>query len=855
MAATTTTNEEEIGDDDELRMQPEQRYSSLSSQPPSSPRLAVEEQRLIEWTETVNVLTECTELIGKRKRAVQDELQQALDQEKELVQKIQAMHERIEYLTMNKERQLKLLKGLRRNLSKSRERLATSILVDYPNIVAAGLRRNPNFSLSENNNNSKNIKYNSYQDDIKALLEASAREMLTLDAAAAVNTNRNSSSSTKPKRQSSSHRLLAMRGTCLDLRIMATMNDRTEEGSLPAGTNEQSQQHQKCIDAEHDAEHDASDPDSYEDGACFDPNVPVCPFELNGVCFDPYCRFQHLSNTRPTAKILPPESVPLPKLNLPPISVPERRRGSGSDTLVCPNNSAMEKSRDLPTNDVGEGFTVASSAASVDPMPGITLERKVSQEHASMDAIFSLDYLLSNYIVNHAIDQTNPFNGSVAAIQATIEYLQLAIHSGRLAMPKSWTECADMAVQIFTTAAGTTAALATESVDGGVACNHAEILRYQIKEKWGQVQRAHAQQQLQGAPHDEGNIFSRAFMLQRTLRSVSLSLQGSGKDYEDGLYIANTPPSTIIPRDASIREIIEIHLPLAVSHSWQQQQNLYQDYGTEQYRVWFCNNTAVLLGEAILASLERAATVISSKKKQQTDRRSSQSVLLQRDCVELFNAISKVIADLIAVAHDRRMRATTASIAGFPSLLSHTMLHHQQHDHHQQQLILAPVCAAHLSLGCFIRQYDVVQLRIEWLMNISSSFSVHGGGGEVKNLFLCSELLWSQLIQLQLCLPFFSQDVSNNHHNNSNNNNNNNNNYDDCNNRNTTLNHEDRKNDEGERTASIPDNGPSATPLHRQEQVLSKEILDCHEIISRYVASLGIVVRNLKPTIAFQLRT
>jgi hypothetical protein len=45
-----------------------------------------------------------------------------------------------------------------------------------------------------------------------------------------------------------------------------------------------------------------------------------CPFELNGVCSNVYCSFQHLSLTSDAPKLLPRELLPLPPLALPNIN-------------------------------------------------------------------------------------------------------------------------------------------------------------------------------------------------------------------------------------------------------------------------------------------------------------------------------------------------------------------------------------------------------------------------------------------------------------------------------------------------------------------------------------------------------
>lgn len=129
-------------------------------------------------------------------------------------------------------------------------------------------------------------------------------------------------------------------------------------------------------------------------------------------------------------------------------------------------------------------------------------------------------------------------------------------------------------------------------------------------------------------------------------------------------------------------------------------------------------------------TLEQVATnwvvMTTTKKKKQlqqqsTDGLASSSLFYlhppQRDFEDHFNAISKIIADLIAES-----AADVDSIP--PETTDDCDSSFWRRNFHRsmfwpQQLILAPVCAAHLSLGCFLRQFDVVQLRIEWLMNLN----------------------------------------------------------------------------------------------------------------------------------------
>mmetsp|Transcript_200 Transcript_200/g.238 ORF Transcript_200/g.238 Transcript_200/m.238 type:complete len:965 (-) Transcript_200:355-3249(-) len=52
------------------------------------------------------------------------------------------------------------------------------------------------------------------------------------------------------------------------------------------------------------------------EGDQLDPDKPICPYELAGVCADPYCAFQHLKDRAVESKELVKEELTLPKLTL-----------------------------------------------------------------------------------------------------------------------------------------------------------------------------------------------------------------------------------------------------------------------------------------------------------------------------------------------------------------------------------------------------------------------------------------------------------------------------------------------------------------------------------------------------------
>ena len=84
-------------------------------------------------------------------------------------------------------------------------------------------------------------------------------------------------------------------------------------------TSQNNDQQQQQLTDESKTNNDDDDNNNKNDNHV-DPNVALCPYELGGVCADPFCPYQHLNNLqdRPIAtSILPREFLPLPELRLP----------------------------------------------------------------------------------------------------------------------------------------------------------------------------------------------------------------------------------------------------------------------------------------------------------------------------------------------------------------------------------------------------------------------------------------------------------------------------------------------------------------------------------------------------------
>ena len=117
---------------------------------------------------------------------------------------------------------------------------------------------------------------------LKAILDVGAQEKCELDA----------------EEPSGNHRREALIGTCLDCRLMAQR--------INVGWNDAFQRQST----------DVRTPSESLGGArrqLVDPHVTLCPYEISGVCVDPYCSYQHLGN-RPLGCVLPREFLPLPSL-------------------------------------------------------------------------------------------------------------------------------------------------------------------------------------------------------------------------------------------------------------------------------------------------------------------------------------------------------------------------------------------------------------------------------------------------------------------------------------------------------------------------------------------------------------
>jgi hypothetical protein len=74
----------------------------------------------------------------------------------------------------------------------------------------------------------------------------------------------------------------------------------------------------------------------------WDPDTPICPYELAGECADPFCVFQHLMTRKVESQKLVKELLPLPDLQLP---VPRHRNRDDDCSTESANYLAEKKQR------------------------------------------------------------------------------------------------------------------------------------------------------------------------------------------------------------------------------------------------------------------------------------------------------------------------------------------------------------------------------------------------------------------------------------------------------------------------------------------------------------------------------
>jgi Putative zinc-finger domain len=168
-----------------------------------------------------------------------------------------------------------------------------------------------------------------------------------------------------------------------------------------------------------------------------------------------------------------------------------------------------------------------------------------------------------------------------------------------------------------------------------------------------------------------------------------------------------------------------------------------------------------LFGKRLLDVLERAATRFD-KNSSGSGTMASSSGGNQEELLELYKTV-----DQLLVRVWKRMQQATNNInnnnkfktkheKATTSARNMLVIPNLNPTAFSLELLWTPLFAANIALACSMRLYDRAQHRLETLFAMSSSSTtlpnvmvVHG------NLFTYSQLLWSQLVQLRICLPLY----------------------------------------------------------------------------------------------------
>jgi hypothetical protein len=165
---------------------------------------------------------------------------------------------------------------------------------------------------------------------LKAVMDISVRETLALDALDSTG----------------AHRRQSMWNTLLDARLMADVDAINFDAPVPQPRQKDSPEVEGLsIGAallEATAKLDVKVA-SARPIAGIDPNVPLCPYELSGLCLDPYCSYQHLEKRSLFGNVLPREYIPLPPLSL----AAEQARRLEADTKEAPKMVKLDPPKNM----------------------------------------------------------------------------------------------------------------------------------------------------------------------------------------------------------------------------------------------------------------------------------------------------------------------------------------------------------------------------------------------------------------------------------------------------------------------------------------------------------------------------
>lgn len=292
------------------------------------------------------------------------------------------------------------------------------------------------------------------KDQLRAILDISAREILILDILAHEHKGR--------------HRREIMWCTCIDVRMLCSLmsikvarddmstttihqNETLKSHSLPAKPTDLVDFTASKTDALNSTTFtDESQVKSFR----IDPNVALCPYALAGVCADPDCVYQHIEE-RVTGSVLPRELVPLPHLGKSTATVTQLRNApvtvglhanlvttadapyNGDDE--CTNNSDFIL-LPMPASNENPFFAVSSEAhggfwwmlsKDAECLHALPKNAPVSEILACMGVHFA--HVTDQQYASMFFDAMPPisFSGSCRATGMMIDCVRVSVHSGR----------------------------------------------------------------------------------------------------------------------------------------------------------------------------------------------------------------------------------------------------------------------------------------------------------------------------------------------------------------------------------------------------------------------------------------
>ena len=728
--------------------------------------------RLMEAHEQVDALEACYSLLQKRQETTHAILSQTRQRQATLEAQQTEIQSRLEQQQTTYKRQKTLRDQVSITLDKSRHKLIES--------VRQALCTLPHYHSQTTRGSSSSSSFlhdNDYQEALWILLYSSVQSLRSKEAALvlSLSDDRTDHDASSPPLDSSSllqhqrqmlafQRQRTMNHTCLDFLTLS----RTADSPKDTAATLQQSPHQSS---------------SSSPATNFDPNVPLCPEELNnnngdnahGGCTDPFCTFQHLAP--PSLAKLPPELALLAPFRLAPIVrvLLLRRDDEEHEHTVPEKGGKTEKEYDtqpahVPTKSFGEmkegesndlsdqeeqiiqpeaipNKDTTPTASSKAPPNSKNPQQPTSKTPEEDDMDMSSDDEQEKHTViarqpshtkNELVAEPPAENGDLPGngdedesstdmaenqavpIEDLMEYperwIRISTGEGIVSFEQrrdespageldaedflqKWIRCIRLGLHAGRLALPTTWQSCYEMIATNEFVTNSpemdETLRATIQSLWNLFWSASFSDSSNISNHP--HIFLQHWNVQCVLASLC---DDSMADLDFGQL------ATLEDGEGSIQDMISLCFP-------QNKPPSTSGNGGD----WEMKDL-VVHGRIILHVLRRVSEMTH-------DSNNPPSMFQLK---QLFDAIGKSMADLL------QDNETT--------VLS-------------RDLLLTPLCAAQMSLGCHLRQYHVVQLRLEWLTHYSANLTSHA-----TNWFLYSSLLWSQILQLQVCLPPFPEEDS-----------------------------------------------------------------------------------------------